>query len=379
MMRRSAFLAGVAALAVSGRALAQFSRQLTIAVSVPLSGPLGRFGDQVLAGAQGAIDYVNRFLAPVDTVFGLRSFDDQASAGLATTVAQLAAADPSIVAAIGSLTADATIAILPQYANAGMPLIVPATTRDRVTQEGFRNVFRLPTKDSIEGQLLANAIVTGAKPAYAIALTPEGSYGPDVARAFAQQMSAAGHRAEVVTLPASPTSGTIRDLLAKRPDHIALCGNTDQLGSAASMLRSGGFTGSFSAGDGFYNEQTPVSYGKVLGDALIASSMPPLSRAPATMPFTLDYQRRYGAITAFAAYGYAAAQIIIAAARRGMATTRFALLSAMQFGGGSYDTIVGPFTFDPFGDPLNPNVYFYRIDGTGFAYVKAARPTGFVL
>jgi ABC-type branched-subunit amino acid transport system substrate-binding protein len=78
------------------------------------------------------------------------------------------------------------------------------------------------------------------------------------------------------------------------------------------------------------------------------------------------------------AFGYAAAQIIIQAAGRTNATTRYQLLTSMQLSGG-FNTLVGPYTFDLNGDPLIPNLYFFKLSATSFDYVEPAVRNGYIV
>src|SRR5665213_2185690 len=146
-MRRSRFLAGSAALGAAASALparAQYAntpyRQvLSIAVNVPLSGPLASFGQQIVNGARAAVDYNNQYSAPLERIFSIRTFDDQNALAIAIANAQFAAGDLTVMATIGNLTTEVTVGTIPECANDGMPLIVPASTADAITGRGYRN------------------------------------------------------------------------------------------------------------------------------------------------------------------------------------------------------------------------------------------------
>ncbi|HEV7180748.1 MAG TPA: ABC transporter substrate-binding protein, partial [Candidatus Baltobacteraceae bacterium] len=284
-MRRRAFLAASAA-ALPVAAGAQILpggqlRQSTIAVSVPLSGPLANYGNEVVRGVQAAIEEANRLTAPLQRAYGIRSFDDQNSGSIATTNVSIAAADPSAVAMIGNLTAEVTLRALPQYANANFALIVPTITADVITARGFRNIFRLPTKDSSEGVLVARALLQGKKSSAVLAITVDGEYGTDVARGFVNQAKSDKHDATLVTLPNGFDPGAMAETLIKEsPQLIFLCGKAERLGSFADSLRTAGYRGDFCASDSFYTQSTIEKFGKILQGALVASSFPPLNRIP---------------------------------------------------------------------------------------------------
>lgn len=390
-MKRGAFLsaaaAGAAGLALPARAQIplppgqqQFLRQYTIGVNVTLSGPLEKYGSDVVRGAQAAVDETNRFTAPINHVWGLRAFDDRNDPALASSNASVAAADPSIVGIVGNLTGPMTLAALSRYANVNFAVVVPTVTADAITARGYHNVFRLPANDSASGRLFASAVLPQKRGATTLAVAFDGDYGFDVARGFVAQAKSDRHASDVLLFPTTGVdpAAAARTVLDRNPDYVFLCGKTAQMGPVAEALRLAGFHGDFGASDGFYNGETLANYERVLDGASVASSMPPLDRIPSAVGLLTDFHREVGAITAFSAFGYAAAQVLIAADQRSGATTRFSLLSAMQRSA-TFTTLVGQYSFSVNGDPLIPNIYIYKVGKSGFSFVRPAIQNGFVL
>ncbi|MHB8147336.1 MAG: branched-chain amino acid ABC transporter substrate-binding protein [Vulcanimicrobiaceae bacterium] len=385
-MRRGTFIAAGAAATLAPRiARAQFTgpvlQQLTIGVSVPLSGELVGFGKDVVRGVQAAVDETNRFTISLKQSFGVRSFDDQNNGQIAVTNAQIAQADPSIIGMVGNLTAPVTLTALPAYANANFAIVVPTVTADVITSRGYRNIYRLPTKDSTEGQLVARTLLPQHAGVTAVALTTDGSYGPDVAQGFVQYAKTERHNATVVTLDANhiDPAAAAKACLALSPTHIFLAGKPTDLGPVAEALRLEGYTGAFSASDGFYGQVTIDKYAKLLNGVSVASAMPPLDRIPSIFQLLRDFEGEVGSVNAFSAYGYAAAQLIIFASQRSGATTRFTLLNTIQEQPSGFTTIVGQYSFNFNGDAILANIYFYTIGKDGFTFDRAAIPTGFVV
>lgn len=394
-MKRRRFLAAAAAAAAAsaGRARAQiipgqpigpynqqFLQQLSIAVNVTLSGDLGKYGQDVVKGVQAAVDEQNRFNAPISHVWGLRALDDRNDLGLAQSNVNVAAADSTVIAMIGNLTAPMTLAALPRYANQTFGVVVPTVTADAVTRRGYHNVYRLPASDSTSGKLFASVALEGKRGVNAIAVAFDGDYGYEAARGFVAQAQADRHPADVLLFPLDTTepAEAARSVLDRTPGYVFLSGKTQQMGPIAAALRLAGYAGDFGASDGFFNLETISTYAKQLDGAYVASSMPPLNRIPSAMGLITDFQREVGQITLFSAYGYAAAQLLISAAQRGGATTRATLLRSLQQGG-TFTTLVGQFSFNLSGDPLIPNIYVYTVGKDGFRYVRPAIRTGFVL
>ena len=393
-MKRRAFIAAAGAAAagtthaaaqiIPGQPLnplnQQFLQQLTIAVNVTLSGALGKYGQEVIKGVQAAVDEQNRFNAVISNVWGFRGIDDRNDPGLAASNANVAAADGTVIAIVGNLTAPMTLAALSHYANTGFAVIVPTVTADSVTARGYHNVYRLPAKDSGSGRLFAGAALEDKRGVPTIAIAFDGDYGYDVARGFVTAAKSNHHDSDLLLFPIAKTdpAEAARTVMDRRPGYVFLAGKTAEMGPVAEALRLAGYTGEFGAADGFFNTETISTYAKTLDGAYVASSMPPLDRIPSAMQLVTDFKREVTQITTFSAYGYAAAQLIISASQRGYATTRTALLNELQRGG-TFTALIGQFAFNISGDPLIPNIYLYAIGSDGFKYVRPAVRTGFVL
>ncbi len=393
-MKRMRFIAAAAAAAAGAGARAgaqvipiqpiqpqqQYLPQLTIAVNVTLTGSLQKYGQEVVKGVQSAVDETNRFNAPISHVWGMRALDDRNDPGVAASNVNVAAADFSVIGMVGNLTAAMTLAALSRYANQGLAVVVPTVTADAVTKRGFHNVYRLPAKDSSAGRLFAGTALEGKRGVTAIAVAFDGDYGYDVARGFVDQARADGHPAEMLLFPLDKTdpAAAARTVLDRSPGFVFLAGKTAELGPIAQTLRLARYTGDFGASDGFFNLDTITNLAATMPGAYVASPMPPLDKVPSAIALVTDFQREVSQITAFSAFGYAAAQLIIAAAQRANATSKFGLLHSLQ-SGGTFTTLVGQFAFNISGDPLIPNIYLYTVTKDGFKYARPAIHTGFVL
>jgi branched-chain amino acid transport system substrate-binding protein len=393
-MKRARFITAAAAAAAGAGARAgaqvipgqpiqpqqQFLPQLTIAVNVTLTGSLQKYGQEVVKGVQSAVDETNRFNAPVSHVWGMRPLDDRNDPGVAASNVNVAGADFSVIGVVGNLTAAMTLAALSRYANQGLAVIVPTVTADAVTKRGFHNVYRLPAKDSSAGRLFASTALEGKRGVVAIAVAFDGDYGYDVARGFVDQAKSNGHPADMLLFPLDKTdpAAAARTVLDRAPGFVFLAGKTAELGPVAQALRLARYAGDFGASDGFFNLDTITNYATTLAGAYVASPMPPLDKVPSAIQLVSDFQREVSQITAFSAFGYGAAQVMIAAVQRANATSKFGLLHSLQ-SGGTFTTLVGQFAFNISGDPLIPNIYLYTITKDGFKYARPAIRTGFVL
>lgn len=386
MNRRNFLLAGAAAAGTSALPLAAsaqlrnaYQQQFTIAVNAPLSGEGAAAGRQIAGGVQAAIDEINQYGGTFGSAFAMRTFDDMDALAQSIVNVQFAAADATVLATIGGYDGSLIAASLTSYENQQMPLIVPAATADSVTARSYRNVWRLPTKDSMEGQLAARFIAKRSKHRLAIAVTQTGDYGPAVAQGFLDGAHAAGVQALAFTMPDEKPdyAAAAQQLVGKNPDLIFLAGVTKDMGPLIPALRTAGYKGDFAASQGFYNQEALKSYGTEFTGGVLSTSFPPLELAPDVANTLADFKSRYP-VTALSAFAYAAAQIVMSAVRRSGANNRLSMITALQTPV-TYDTLVGQFRFGPDGDPLDPLVYFYTVNDGKFKFLAPSHPTPFVL
>jgi branched-chain amino acid transport system substrate-binding protein len=381
-MLRSDFLAGVAGattLAQTTPGFPNITPSVSIALVAPLSGPAKPIGTRLSAGVQACIQYNNELAGSLQRTYAMRPFDDQNTPANALIQSSFATGDSTVVAVVGHLSSDATLQGIQNYGPAQVPLIVPLSTDDRVTATRYRNVFRLPTKDSFEGQLFARTVIAQYKPKLSYVFVQDADYGADVANGFLATMKAQNSAAQYQQFSYDhPDFGAVVDkALVAQPDYVFLAGVVGDMGPIVGMLRTKGYTGPIGASQGFFDGAS-MKLGPASDGMMVSTSMPYLPFAPATVRWVQDFQQHWGQMDAFAAFGYAATQIIISAVTRTNSTNRAVLVQAIAQGV-PMDTMTGTYSFTPFGDPLQPQIYYYTLKDGKFTYLKQAHPSTFML
>jgi branched-chain amino acid transport system substrate-binding protein len=331
------------------------------------------------AGVQACIQYNNELAGSLQRTYAMRPFDDQNTPANALIQSSFATGDSTVVAVVGHLSSDATLQGIQNYGPAQVPLIVPLSTDDRVTATRYRNVFRLPTKDSFEGQLFARTVIAQYKPKLSYVFVQDADYGADVANGFLATMKAQNSAAQYQQFSYDhPDFGAVVDkALVAQPDYVFLAGVVGDMGPIVGMLRTKGYTGPIGASQGFFDGAS-MKLGPASDGMMVSTSMPYLPFAPATVRWVQDFQQHWGQMDAFAAFGYAATQIIISAVTRTNSTNRAVLVQAIAQGV-PMDTMTGTYSFTPFGDPLQPQIYYYTLKDGKFTYLKQAHPSTFML
>jgi branched-chain amino acid transport system substrate-binding protein len=376
---RSQFLSALGATPVA-LTLPGYSSSINIAVVAPLTGSARALGNELVRGAQGAVSELNDYSVQLNSLsqtYTIRTFDDQNTVADAILQAQFATGDETIIAAIGHLSADTTVHAIPTYGNAQCPLIVPCSTDDRITDTSFRNVFRLPTKDSTEGAIFGRTVAKQYAPKVPYLFVQDGDYGADVANGFIEAMNGAKTVTPYQQFPYNkPDFGAVVDkALSSNFDYVFLAGTVADMGGIVPVLRAKGYTGPIGASQGFFDPGT-LKLGAAANDLLVSTSMPYLPFAPTAMRYRTDYEERFGALTPIAAFGYAAVQVITNAITRSGASARNTLLSALHTGQPT-DTVAGSFSFTGLGDQIDPQLYYYTIKDGKFAYAHQAHPSAF--
>jgi branched-chain amino acid transport system substrate-binding protein len=311
------------------------------------------------------------------TLFTMRTFDDQNLVAQATVSAQFAVDDASVICIIGHLSGHGTEAALRAYSNADMPVIIPASTYEKLTAYGYTSVLRLPTKDSSEGRLAATYVLQERKAARVAVLYQDGDYGFDVANGFVKQLGAIPCQSVKFSWEKPNFDDAAQKALAANPDLIYLAGNVTDMGQVLSTLRTAHYAGPFVASQGFFSAATTEKYGADAEGLIVSSSIPPFQLAPTDQSVIQDFRQNYGDFTPLSALAYAGAQIALAAIQRTGARNRLNLWRALQ-NPTAYDTVIGSFSFLATGDQVEPNVYFYEVKDGKWSYLRSAHPTSFL-
>jgi branched-chain amino acid transport system substrate-binding protein len=127
------------------------AKTLKIGTMSPLTGPYAQDGTYILQGVKTA---VNVFEAGG----GLAGFDkieilaeDSACDGGKATMAANKLIHSDVSAIIGCYCSSATLPSSIPVEEAGIVMLTPASTNEKITERGFKHIFRLPPRDDVQG------------------------------------------------------------------------------------------------------------------------------------------------------------------------------------------------------------------------------------
>src|SRR6266487_3962324 len=97
------------------------------------------------------------------TTYELVEGDTQLDPAKATDVAQRFAADSDIYVIVGPAGSQEVLAVAPVLGKVNMPMISPSATRTDLTEQNFKNFFRVVPRDDVQGTTDATFMVDQLK------------------------------------------------------------------------------------------------------------------------------------------------------------------------------------------------------------------------
>ena len=123
----------------------------------PLTGGIAHLGKDNENGVRLALDEANARNLKIGgkkVRFELIGEDDQADPKLGPTIAQKFA-DAKVAGVVGHLNSGVTIPASAVYNQSGIPMISGSATNPKLTEQGFKNVFRVVGRDDQQGPAVA--------------------------------------------------------------------------------------------------------------------------------------------------------------------------------------------------------------------------------
>lgn len=372
------------------------SGPITIGTEFPMSGGETANGEPAANGVKLLIDQINKAGGVAGCQLQINVQDDavngvhdpqQGAKNVQTLVA-----DQTVVGVVGPYNSGVAKAEIPISNEAGLLLCSPANTNNGVTQppEGdtYRTAhpdkisyIRTATTDSIQGPSLADYMYNdlGVKSIYILDDTE--TFGVGVADSFQAEFQKLG--GTVVKRDSAPKSTTdytplFTAVAGQKPQGVYLGGTTPSgMGLALKQGRTvpGFETIPFGGPDGTTDLVPGGGEGATLTVAGAAAAnlygtVGAIHDIPDPKAFSDAYNTMFSkAPGAYSAPSYSCAQVIVQSLQKAIesgATDWAALREAVRANAtntaNTFDTAMGPLSFDKYGDNTKPYISFYKTD-----------------
>lgn len=345
----------------------------------PLTGPIAYLGKDDENGAQLALEEANAKRLTIDgklVKFELVSLDDEANPRLGPMIAQKLVG-AKVAGVVGHLNSGLSIPASVVYNHWGIPMISGSSTNPRLTEQGFKVVFRTTGRDDMQGRAMAVFIANALK-AKKVAIADDATaYGASIANEAEMTLGAAG--VQVVTREKSSDRATdfhpmltkIRDM---NPDVVFYGGMDATAGPMIKQARELGVKATFAFVDGACTIEMTKLAGPA-GEGLVCSQteIPPQM---VSSDFLEAFKAKYGEVKQYAPYFYDAANILIAAMQKADSTDPAKYLLALR--ASSFDGATGHIEFDAKGDRKDAEMTIYQMTKgvlKPVAIVKSRKPS----
>lgn len=293
------------ALAAASPLLSQRARAanggLKVAVAAPMTGSDAAQGLNAQRGADMAIAALNKAGGIGGQLVSYTIFDDQGSALQAAAVAQRILDADDFAAVIGHVNSSCTLAAMPIYSEAKMPVLCGSSSNPAVTDSGWSNIVRMTIRDDYGAQQYAAFVVNNLKKAKLGILFANDDYGRGLRDEMVKAIKAlsAELTAEAGFTPNTDKdfASVITDFAAKGVNAYMLNCNYTEGGLFLGQAKSQGVSGVPTVGPDslLYNEFITLSQGAAEG-AYVLAAYDPYASAPVTQQFTAAFNVAFAAL-----------------------------------------------------------------------------------
>src|SRR5687768_12326980 len=331
----------------------------------PLTGGIAHLGKDNENGARLAIEQANEAKVTIDgkpVKFTLVAEDDQADPKVGATVAQKLV-DAKVVGVVGHLNSGTSIPASPIYNQAAIPVISGSATNPKLTEQGFKNQFRVVARDDQQGPAVAKYLADNNKPKVVAVIDDATAYGEGIANEVEKTLKAA----KINVLPREKGTDKTTDwkailtkLRGRNPDAVFYGGMDATGGPLLKQGRELGMKAVFSFGDGACTDKMKELAGEAAEGLLCSQAgIPPQA---ASKQFLDAYKKKFNTDPIlYAPFTYDAANIIIEAMKKANSTDPKKYLPELQkisFAGAS-----GTIGFDDKGDRKDAEITIFTMKG----------------
>ena len=331
----------------------------------PLTGGIAHLGKDNENGARLAVEQADTKKMKIGgkTVhFVLQGEDDQADPKLGPTIAQKFA-DAKVAGVVGHLNSGVTIPASAVYNQAGIPMISGSATNPKLTEQGFKNVFRDVGRDDQQGPAVAQYLQSMKVKKVAI-VDDATAYGEGLANEVEKTLKAGGINVvarEKTNDKATDFKAILTKMKGKTPDAVFYGGMDATGGPMLKQARELGIKAVFSFGDGACTDTMKQLAGDANAEGLICSQAG-LPVVAASKDFLDAYKAKYNVDPIiYAPFTYDAANLLIAAMQKADSTDPAKYLPELQKI--SFKGATGQIQFDDKGDRKDAEMTIFTMKG----------------
>ena len=332
----------------------------------PMSGGQAHYGKDNENGARMAVEDLNAkgvVVGGKKVQLELVAEDDAADPKQGTAVATKLC-DAKVQGVVGHLNSGTTIPASKVYNDCGLPMITGAATNPKLTQQGFKNVYRIIANDNALGAGLALHAANNLKVKTVAIVDDRTAYGQGVAEVFKKTAMAKGIQVvdeQYTNDKATDFTAILTAIKSKKPDAIFYGGMDTQGGPLLRQMEQLGLTDvKVFGGDGICTAELAKNSGgaKTLGNVVCAEGGASLEKMPSGKTWKARYDAKYpGQFQVYSPYTYDAVGVLVDAMQRAGSTDP-KVYGPLLFQS-DYQGVTSKIAFESDGELKNPAMTLY--------------------
>jgi len=341
------------------------SIEVRIGHVAPLTGGIAHLGKDNENGARLAVDEANEAKVQIGgqaVKFTLVAEDDQEDPKVGTTVAQKLV-DAKVAGVVGHLNSGTSIPASPVYNQAGIPVISGSATNPKLTEQGYKNQFRVVGRDDQQGPAIAGYLASERKPKLVAVIDDASAYGEGIANEVEKTLKAANVKVlprEKGTNKTTDWKAVLTKLRGRNPDAVFYGGMDATGGPLLKQGRELGIKAVFSFGDGACTDKMK----ELAGDAAegLLCSQAGIPAQAASKKFLEAYKKKFNTDPIlYAPFTYDATNLLIEAMKKANSSDPKTYLPELQKL--SFTGSTGTITFDDKGDRKDAEITIFTMKG----------------
>jgi branched-chain amino acid transport system substrate-binding protein len=327
---------------------------LKIAIEAPLSGDSAQYGTETIQGIDLAVKQINAAGGIDGKKITVTKVDDKCEATQAATAANKIISDTSIKAVIGNVCSAATLAAMPIYERAKMPVIAASASSPELAKHGYKQFNRVIPSDDYQASEVVRTAVRGLGKKNLAILYPSDDYGQSIANISVASAKKLGARVVAsqtyVTGQTKDFSALLANIAKAKPDVLILGGYYADMGAAVKQsARSFGGQDITLLGGGQIQQPDYVKLSGATGEGTLVSALyNPSNTSGQNQSFVKAYKAEFGEDPGTqAALGHANVYVLKAAIEENKGSTQNLSAAVRKV---TYDGPLGTISFDKSGD-----------------------------
>jgi branched-chain amino acid transport system substrate-binding protein len=331
--------------------------ELVVGVLLPMTGDVATYGEETWNGMRIA----EKEIRAKDPSFRFRLVlnDEQSKREMVAPQTKQLIENHGAAIVVGSVASSNTMQAAVVCKEAGVPLLTPASTNDKLTQETDKygeNVFRVCFQDSFQGTMLARFAWKTLKAKRAVSVVDKGqAYSVGLAEQFEKEFTRLGGSVatEHYTSADKDYTTLVQKIGGMKPEVILISGYYPQAGPMIKLSKDAWKGVPVIGGDGLDSPDLLPLAGETDARVYFSSHFVATDTDPVVQGFVQKYQETYAGADpgAMAALGYDALLAVWHAAQRAAkanggrkptAADLSAALKGLDFTGVTGHIVIGP-------------------------------------